>query len=71
MCPVMKLAVGIIDGTNLEFATPTDYKTGSVRVFTSHLQWAYFPVENGGNSITLSEAPIEGDLVYVYYISLV
>ena len=69
-CPTMKLAIGTIDGVNTLFQTPTDYKPGTVRAFTSLAQWADSITELGGKDVELCEAPCEGDLVYLYYISL-
>jgi len=66
----MRILQGTIDGVNRVFTVPTDFKTGTVKVFTSLLQWETSVTELPGNQIELCHPPCEGDLLYAYYVSL-
>lgn len=68
---VMEMAVGTIDGANREFATSGRYYvSGSVRVFTPTLQAPVSVTELGQDRFEVDDAPMEGDLLYVYYLGL-
>lgn len=70
--PVIKQAIGTVDGINTTFQTQVPYQTGSVRAFVNGLVrvqgdedgWT----EGGGSTIELTEAPKTGDRVSFYYI---
>ncbi len=67
-CFIMRPAIGVIDGVNKVFQTPTDYQEGSVRVWASWGLWDQCVVELGGRDVEIDNAPLEGDSVFIYYV---
>ena len=65
-----EIATGAIDGVNTLFSTSKDYVVGSVRVFTSGRLWETVTTELGNKQVQLQEAPLEDDLVVIYYRAL-
>ena len=63
----MQLAIGVIDGENRSFSTPTSYVPGSVRAFSPLLQTEVDVTELGVEAVELAEAPRAGDVVYLGY----
>ena len=70
--PIIEALSGAVNGFNVTFETSRLYVGGSVMVFVNGVVrrsdyddgW----IESGGNRITLKEAPLEGDVVQVYYL---
>lgn len=64
-------AVGLVDGVNKDFTTPTDFTPGSMEVFLNGILlrrqdddgWT----ETGANAFQLKEAPKPLDLIRVFY----
>lgn len=64
-------AVGLVDGLNKDFTTPTDFTPGTLEVFRNGVLlrrqdddgW----IETGVNAFQLKEAPIPLELIRVFY----
>lgn len=64
-------AVGLVDGVNKDFTTPTDFTSGSLEVFLNGILlrrqdddgW----IETGTNAFQLKETPQPLDLIRVFY----
>ncbi len=72
MIPIFQAAIGVVNGSNTEFETATDYKSGTV---VPHLNGQALPgwklSEGPGKKFTVDQAPQVGDDVEVYYLSIV
>lgn len=66
----LTLLTGPFDGVTTDFQTDTDYVSGSVRAFTPNLQTEAAVTELGGKDVRLCFAPLEGDVVYLFYRSI-
>lgn len=74
MGPIFRKLDGPTNGSNKLFFTPTDYVTGSVQVFVNGILlekdllngWR----ELGNRKIVLNEAPLDGDTLQAYYLSI-
>jgi len=72
MTPIILSAIGIVNGINCDFRTPSPYVPGSVVVYVSGLSrvqsnddgWD----ETGYDKFRMKEAPQPGDRVSVYYL---
>jgi len=70
--PIFRRLEGTTNGFNRLFETPTDYLSGSVRVFRNGALLEASLVdgwtESGGRKILLKEAPKDTDIMQAYYI---
>lgn len=72
MSPIIRPAIGIVNGVNRDFRTPSPYVPGSVVVYlngfskvqTNDDGWD----EQGYDKVRLKEAPAVGDTVQLYYL---
>ena len=68
---LISVATGIIDGMNRDFQTSAPYVPGSTVVFLNGIalrkDWDNGWAEFGGSTIRMNEAPIDGDVVQVYF----
>lgn len=58
---------GPFDGVTTDFQTDEYYLPGSVRTIAPNLQPEACVTELGGKDVRLGFAPIEGDVVYLFY----
>jgi hypothetical protein len=69
--PVLAVAVGIINGVNVDFTTPSPYYPGTVFAYINgYLQvqsGVYGWYELGTNMIRMKVAPQVGDYLHFYY----
>ena len=72
MSPIIRPAIGVVNGTNVDFRTPSPYVPGSVVVFlngVSRVQSADDGwTEEGYDRFKMKEAPRMGDVVEAYYL---
>ena len=74
MIPTICPLVGVTNGYNVVFDTPSQYASGSVRVFRNGV--ALQPtladgfVEAGGTKLLMKQAPKSTDVMSAYYIPL-
>lgn len=74
MTPVFRTLIGSTNGANRIFETPTEFAPGTVRVAingfildpTQPDGW----IEIGRNRIQMKEAPLSGDVLQAFYISV-
>lgn len=61
---------GVIDGTNTEFVTASEYRPGSTAVYLNGLreQRGVGYVESDSTTITMDEPPLNGDLITIDYV---
>lgn len=72
--PLIQTLIGDVNGTNLYFETPADYRPGSVHVFRNGMVlrgdlgdgWT----ELGGRKIRLNSPPKVTDVMRAYYIPI-
>jgi hypothetical protein len=69
---VIKLAIGIVDGANPTFETPTEYVPGSARGIVNGLTYdpsdpVYGITETPYTEITFAVAPKVGSVIQVFY----
>ena len=72
MSPIIRPAIGVVNGVNVGFRTPSPYVPGSVVVFLngfSRVQSADDGwTEEGYDKFKMKEAPRTGDVVEAYYL---
>ena len=69
--PLITSALGAVNGSNQNFSTPSPYMPGSLRIFLNG-DLLQQDLDNGWVELTpttfkLTEAPLPGDYVQVYY----
>jgi len=69
--PVLAEAIGTIDGSNVDFTTPSAYFAGTVFMYLNGVLTRPYDddgiIELGGNAIRHKQAPELGDTVHYYY----
>lgn len=69
--PVLAEAIGVIDGVNVDYTTPSVYYPGSLWIYVNGLLVEQDGVEGvdelGGNAFRLREPLRTGDTLHVYY----
>jgi hypothetical protein len=72
--PVIEVAIGAPDGSNLDFYTSSSYLPGTTVVFLNGIAlvasldngW----IEQGNKRIHFKQAPSQGDVVQLYYVPI-
>ena len=73
MTPRMAKVIGVVNGVNLDFATPSPYVSGSLRAFlngrlvTQWLDDGFNEVDPSAGTFRMKVAPIAGDTLYGFY----
>lgn len=69
--PILAEAIGVIDGVNKDFTTPSAYFAGTVFAYKNGLLIRAIdddgPIEQGTNQVQMKEAPRTGDTLHFYY----
>lgn len=69
--PQFEVALGAVDGFNVNFATPTPYQAGTLAVFLNGQllnATQYTPIDPTSGAFQMTEAPQTLDIVQVFYI---
>jgi hypothetical protein len=70
----IKRALGVVDGVNREFYSPSYYGPGSIRVFVDGVMIGENDTEaweeRGGKLVELREAPLPGSVVWFRFLQL-